>query len=114
MVLCARAGLGCVYHLEECTVFGDVKSSPQWSGVVQTHAVLLDGPEIPHRAPRGKSQEFKRFYMRLHSWGSNTAACVRRVNANMCLSFSPLMQLLLVSLCLLINHNLFKVCLSEI
>lgn len=20
----------CVYHLEECTVFGDVKSSPQW------------------------------------------------------------------------------------
>lgn len=35
---------GCVYHLEECTVFGNVKSSPQWSQEVQTHSVLLDGP----------------------------------------------------------------------
>lgn len=89
MFLCVRAGQGCVYHLEECTVFGDVKSSPQWSGVVQTHAVLLDGPEIPLCAPRGKSEEFKRFNMLPHSWGSNTAVCVWRVNANMCLSFSP-------------------------
>lgn len=59
----ACAGLGCVYHLEECTVFGNVKSSPQWSGVVQTHTVLLDGPEIPLGAHRGESEEFKCFNM---------------------------------------------------
>lgn len=56
-------GQGRVYHWEECTVFGDVKSSMQRSGVVQTHSVLLDGPEIPLGAPRGKSEEFEGFNM---------------------------------------------------
>ncbi len=70
-------GRGCVYHLKECTVFSNVKSSPQWSGVVQTHSVLLDGPEIPLCTPRGKSEEFKRFNMLSHCWGSDTmCACV--------------------------------------
>lgn len=69
----AYAGRGCVYHLEECTVFGNVKSSPQWSGVVQTHTVLLDGLEIPLGAPRGKSEEFKRFNMLSHPRGVRNA-----------------------------------------
>lgn len=54
--LCTEQGR--VYHLKECTVFDDVKSSMWWSGEVQTHSVLLDGPEIPLCAPRGRSQEF--------------------------------------------------------
>ena len=74
--VCVCAGRGRVYHLEECTVFGNVKSSPQWSGVVQTHSVLLDGPEIPLCAPRGKREEFKCFNMLSHCWGSNTTVCV--------------------------------------
>lgn len=48
----------CVYRLEECTVFGNVKSSPRWSELVQTHSVLLDGPEIPLRAPSVESEHF--------------------------------------------------------
>lgn len=59
-------GQGCVYHLEECTVFGDVKSSLQWSGVIQTHSVLLDGPEIPLCAPRGKREEFQGSFLLVH------------------------------------------------
>lgn len=66
------AGQGCVYHLEECTVFGNVKSSPQWSGVIQTHTVLLDGPEIPLGAPRGESEESKCFNMLSHPGGFET------------------------------------------
>lgn len=78
-------GPGCVYHLEECTVFGDVKSSPQWSGVVQTHSVLLDGPEIPLCTPGSKSEELKRFNVLSCCWSSNrtmsnTAMCVWKVS----------------------------------
>lgn len=57
------SGQGRVYHLEECTVFGDVKSSLLWSGVAQTRSVLLDGPEIPLCAPRGKTEGFQRAFI---------------------------------------------------
>lgn len=72
-------GRGCVYQLEECTVFGNVKSSPQWSGAVQTRSVLLDGPEIPLCTPR--SEEFKGFNVLSYCRGSdttmsNTTTCV--------------------------------------
>lgn len=91
----ACAGQGCVYHLEECTVFGNVKSSPQWSGVVQTHTVLLDGPEIPLGAPRGESEEFKCFNMLSHPGGFETlrvfGKCMQHelICASVCLSFPP-------------------------
>lgn len=35
------SGWECVYHLEQCTVFGNVKNSPQWSGVIQTHSYWM-------------------------------------------------------------------------
>lgn len=57
------AGQGHVYCLEECPVFGDVKSSQQWSESLSlshthTHSLLLDGPEIPLWAPRGQTRGF--------------------------------------------------------
>lgn len=53
----------CVHRTGTCLPFGGMysiywcESSMQWSGV-QTHSVLLDGPEIPLCAPRGMSEEF--------------------------------------------------------
>ena len=69
--------------MEERTVFGDVKSSPQWSAVVQTHSVLLDGPEIPLCIPRGRSEEFKRFNMMSHCWGYYVCVCYESDNTQM-------------------------------
>lgn len=99
--------------MEECTVFGNVKSSPQWSGVVQTHSVLLDGPEIPLCTPRGMSEEFKCFNMLSHRWGSNTTVCAfvesECQHVVVCVCLFVINKTHSVSQSLFISRNLFRI-----